>query len=66
MTRLALLLLAALPCSSQELAEVVPPEERVTARVIFLVDTSGSMKPARLPTASSRLRRASGSSPVTP
>lgn len=52
MTRLAALLLAAaLPCSAQELVTVVEPEERVTSRVIFLVDTSGSMKPAKLPTA---------------
>lgn len=44
-TRLAaLLLLAALPALGQELVTVVEPSERTTARVILLVDVSGSMR----------------------
>lgn len=53
MRPLAALLLAALPAlaQAQELVTEVEPAERTTSRVMLLVDTSGSMKPGKLPLA---------------
>lgn len=46
--RTAALLLLALPLSAQELVESVPPEARLTNRILLVLDVSGSMAGPKL------------------